>query len=126
MVVYIYFQLCTDATYQPIVFLTKPYSVNGITHFGYTNATDKGCPKDNSKIIFNIHGDVLTESKSAYTQTVAHKGETDCPREVLKFEPPAQNKLCDRNIFSYMTTINEFGLNVTFEKVNRSLIHFQK
>lgn len=92
--------------------------MNGITYFGYTNSTEKSCPKDKSKIIFNIYGDVLTESKSAYAQTNAHSGESNCPREVLKFEPPAQNKLCDRNIFSYMTTINEFGLNVTFEKVN--------
>lgn len=114
---YLCTQLCTDATYQPIVFLQKPYSLRGSTNFGYTNATEKGCPNDSSKIIFDIHGDVLTESKSAYVQTHVYSGEADCPREVLKFEPPAQNKLCDRNIFSYMTTINEFGLNVTFEKV---------
>lgn len=101
------------------MFLTKPYSLHGTTYFGYTpNASEPGCPQQESKIVFDIYGDVLTESKSAYAQSDVYSGESECPREVLKFEPPAQNKLCDRNMFSYMTTINEFGLNVTFENVS--------
>lgn len=107
-------QLCTEATYQPIVFLVEPYSMRGHIHYGETNGTEKDCSGTESKIAFELYGDVTSEEKAV------HAGSNDsvCPRDLLKFDPPAQNKQCNREDFRHLTKINEFGMNFTFENVS--------
>lgn len=117
--------MCTEATYQPIVFLVEPYSLRGYVHFGENNGTEKDCSKTQSKIAFEIYGDVMPEGKAVYTRS----SESLCPRELLKFDPPAQNNRCNREIFRHLTKINEFGMNFTFENVSTGLnfmSNFQK
>lgn len=106
--------MCTEATYQPIVFFVEPYSLRGLIHFGESNGTDKDCSEAKSKVAFEIFGNVIPERRAAYTR----HSDSVCPRELLKFDPPAQNKQCNRNVFHHISKINEFGLNLTFESVS--------
>lgn len=106
--------MCTEATFQPIVFLVEPYSLRGSIHSGVSNRTEKDCSDAKSKVAFEIYSNVMPQGRAAYAQ----HSDSVCPREVLKFDPPAQNKQCNRNVFRHMTKINEFGLNFTFENVS--------
>lgn len=106
--------MCTEAIYQPIVFLIEPYSLRGLIQFGNINGTENDCSNAKSKIKFEIYGDVLPTEKSVYKMN----DESVCPRELLKFDPPAQNRRCNRNFFRQMTKINEIGLNFTFQNVS--------
>lgn len=105
--------MCTEAIYQPIVFLVEPYSLRGLIQFGESNRTEKDCAKTASKIAFEIYGNVLPEGRAIYKRN----SKSSCPRELLKFDPPVQNKYCNRNEFQQITKINELGLNFTFENV---------
>lgn len=106
--------MCTEATYQPIVFLVEPYSLRGHIQFGEINGTERDCSRAKSKIGFEVYGNVIPEGRAIYTRN----SESVCPRESLKFDPPAQSKRCNQDVFRHMTKINEFGLNFTFENVS--------
>lgn len=107
--------------YEPIVFLVRPYSLRGFIYFGDSNETQPQCPQDQTNITFEVHADVSQEAKIDYkTDGNVLEGELICPREILKFTPPAQNDKCTRRIFPQITTLREYGLNFTFENVSAS------
>lgn len=109
------FQLTGDATYEPIVFLKQPYLVQGVVSFGYRNKTTTTQLQNPTNINFELFADTLSTTKNAYEKLPNTK---HCPRDVLKFNPPPQNKQCDRNSYRDLTTIHEYGMNVTFQNVS--------
>lgn len=104
------FQLTTEATYEPIVFLKQPYLLHGKISFGETSVLF-----DKPEIKFHAFADILNSVKSTYDTVPDTK---HCPRQVLKFNPPPQSILCDRNTYKDLTTLHEFGINITFLNVS--------
>lgn len=41
-----------------------------------------------------------------------------CTQDVLKFSPPPQNAHCDQNLYKHLTTLQDYGLNITFVNVS--------
>lgn len=105
------FQLTSEATYEPIVFLKQPYLLHGTISFGETSKT----LFENPEIKFHAFADVLSSAKSTFDIVSDTK---HCPRQVLKFNPPPQSILCDRNTYKDLTTLHDFGVNITFHNVS--------
>lgn len=110
-----FFQLTSEATYEPIVFLKQPYQLRGNISFGTRNKTTKTLLENSSEISFQVFADVLDSTKTAYNEI---SDTPHCPREVLKFSPPPQNKRCDQCVFRELTTLHDYGFNVTFHNVS--------
>lgn len=104
------FQLTTEATYEPIVFLKQPYLLHGKIQFG-----EMATVFDMPEIKFHAFADTLNSVKSAYDTVSDTK---QCPRQVLKFNPPPQSILCDRCVYKDLTTLHDFGINITFHNVS--------
>lgn len=115
-------QLTGDATYEPIVFLKQPYLLQGSLSFGNRNETIKTLLENPTKISFQIFADILQSAKSGYETIEDTK---HCPREVLKFSPPPQNQQCDQTVYQELTTIHEYGLNISFHNVSHHLQQFR-
>lgn len=116
------FQLTSEATYEPIVFLKQPYSLQGSISFGNKNETSQIILENPTEIRFDVFADI---SKSANGVTEKEADSKDCSRDVLKFSPPPQNKVCDQNVYKHLTTLRDYGLNITFHNVSVGLcIHF--
>lgn len=114
-------QLTGEATYEPIVFLKQPYLLRGNVKFG-PNKDDKSTTADGkvSSVDFELNADILPESGRLYDQLGGSKANsaTRCPAEILKFSPPPQNRYCDQSIYRALTTVHEYGMNVTFANVS--------
>lgn len=114
------FKLCTEGTYEPIVFLRKPYSLTGLIVFGDIEAGQKGCPKNQSKITIKTYANTVYAAADYTNKDDEYIDENVCPRQLLKFNPPAQSKICRKEIFQNMTKINDFGIDISFENVGFS------
>lgn len=62
-----------------------------------------------------MFADVLANAKTSYEQAPDTK---QCPRELLKFRPPPHNKFCVQSIYRDLTTLHEYGMNITFHNVS--------
>lgn len=111
----LFFKLTGDATYEPIVFLKQPYLLRGSFSFGNKTEITKIVMENSTKVNFEIFADTLQSAKNAYETIVDYE---NCPKEVLKFSPPPQNQQCDQSVFQELTTIHDYGLNVTFHNVS--------
>lgn len=112
------FQLCTDAVYEPIVFLQKPYSLRVHAFFGDLQDGQKGCPKNQSRLVLTAVADVATNVAQVYRNGEKSNQERICPREVLKFQPPALSNNCRRDSFADLTTIQNYAVNISLENVS--------
>lgn len=108
-------QLKGEATYEPIVYLKQPYTFRGSISFGNKSISTDSELEDSTKIELDIFADVLNVAKLNYGKI---SDASNCPREILKFRPPPQNKFCDQNVHSDLTTIHDYGLNITFSNVS--------
>lgn len=116
--------MCTEGFYEPIVFLKKPYSLRGQVVFGDSDEGQKGCPKNKTKITFNTIANVLENAAAVYSSTKKLGNEDTCPRQILKFNPPALSENCRRDAFPYLTTIYEYGLNTSFQNVSFNYLEY--
>lgn len=91
--------------------------LRGIINFGNKNETTTTLLQNPTKINFEVFADILTSAKIAYEQISDTK---QCPRELLKFSPPPQNKHCDQSIYRDLTTLHEYGMNITFHNVSEN------
>lgn len=104
-----------------MVFLSKPHSLRAQIVFGDIETT-KGCPKNKSRVNFNFEADVSPNTRQLYNDPKQfYSRESVCPREFLKFDPPAQNKHCTRDVSPHLTDVNQFNLSVSFRNVSRKL-----
>lgn len=85
--------------------------LHGKISFGETSSTQY----DKPEIQFHAFADTLNSVKSTFDTVSETK---HCPRQVLKFNPPPQSILCDRNTYKDLTTLHEFGINITFNNVS--------
>lgn len=65
--------------------------------------------------MFEAFADILSGTKATYEQIPDTK---HCPRALLKFSPPPQTKVCDQSVYRNLTTLHEYGLNITFHNVS--------
>lgn len=74
-----------------------------------------------TRITFEFSADILSSAKYAYDKI----SDTEhCPREVLKFSPPPQNKLCDQSVYRDLIKLHEYGINITFHNVSSKVFLF--
>lgn len=118
-------QLCTEAVFEPIVFLTKPYSIRANVAFGDLEDGQKGCPKNQTRLVLHAIADVAAHAADAYRSSVKSDGERSCPREVLKFQPPALISSCRRHAYTDWTTIRNYALNMSLHNVSGRHTHLQ-
>lgn len=97
------------------MFLKQPYSLQGSILFGRKNETTTTLLENPTKITFDLFADILPGARAEYEKNT---DSTVCPREVLKFSPPPHNKHCDQSVYRDLTTLHNFGLNVTFHNVS--------
>lgn len=113
-------QLCSDGSYEPMVFLSKAHSIHAQIAFGDME-TLKGCPKNKSRINFNFKADVSSGTHQLYNDPKEiYSSEPVCPREFLKFDPPARNQHCTQDVLPHLTDVNKFNLSVSFRNVSKN------
>lgn len=109
--------------YEPIVFLKQPYTLRGSISFGNKSISSDSF-ENPSRIEFDLFADVLNSAKLDYGKL---SDVPECPREILKFAPPPQNRYCDQIVYHDLTTLHDYGLNVTFFNVSkRENLYFVK
>lgn len=113
-----HFQLCTEGVYEPIVFPSKPYSLRANVVFGDAEAGQKGCPKNHTRFTLNAIANVNENVANLYKNAKWNQHEDLCPRQILKFQPPALSNNCRKDTFAALTTINEYSLNVSLQNVS--------
>lgn len=104
------------------MFLKQPYTLRGSILFGNKSSSSGSDLENPSKIVFDGFADILNKAKSDYGKI---SDASDCPREILKFSPPPQNKYCDQNVYREFTTLHDYGLNITFFNVSRPCPYHQ-
>lgn len=114
-------QLTGDATYEPNVLFKQSYLLHGVITFGKRNETTTTLLQNPTEINFEFFADILPTAKHAYDNLPDTK---HCPREVLKFRPPPQNERCDQSVYRDLTTLHEYGLNISFHNVSSNLLFF--
>lgn len=97
--------------------LKQSYLLQGGVSFGFKNDSTQIALDNSTKITFEAFADVLSNVIIAYDQIPVGK---QCPKEILKFSPPPQNGNCDQNIYRNLTTIQNYGLNISFHNVSIS------
>lgn len=121
MWIFAIFQLCTEGFYEPIVFLQKPYSLRANIAFGDIDEGQKGCPKNQSRLVLNANANIADNVLAIYNNNEAKlPNENVCPRQVLKFQPPALTNNCRKNSFADLTTIQDYQLNISLQNVSDS------
>lgn len=109
------FQLTSEATYEPIVFLKQPYALRGNVSFGSKNETSKLIMENPTKIRFDAFADIANNRNDIYDTISKSKCRS---RDILKFSPPPQNLECDQNVYKQLTTLQDYGLNISFYNVS--------
>lgn len=107
-------KITSEATYEPIVFLKQPYSLQGSISFGRKNETNEPLFENSTKITFDMFADIQKSADVAPERITGSKIRTD---ELLKFSPPPQNAQCDQYVYKHLTTLQDYGLNITFHNV---------
>lgn len=104
------------------MFLKQPYLLRGNITFGNKNSSIASTIENPSQIVFELFANILSNAKTTYEQLSNDdsivKCDSNCPREILKFNPPPKNVYCDQNIYRDLTTLHDFGLNITFSNVS--------
>lgn len=109
--------------------MKQPYLLRGNVKFGPKNDdTSTAADGNASSVEFELSANILPESSRLYDQLGETKanGATQCPREILRFSPPPQNRYCDQSIYRDLTTIHDYGLNVSFANVSGRCPGFYK
>lgn len=93
----------------------QPYSLRGSIAFGNKNETSESSFVNPTEISFEMFADIL---KSANGASEMVSDSRDCSQDILKFSPPPQNKVCDQSIYKHLTTLHDYGVNITFHNVS--------
>lgn len=100
--------------------MRQPYLLRGNITFGNRNPdTRTEADKNSSKIDFELFANIVNGADTAYGKIINSADSiSKCPREILKFNPPPQSKYCDQNVYRDLTTLHDYGFNITFSNVS--------
>ncbi|GAB0097423.1 ATP:guanido phosphotransferase [Sergentomyia squamirostris] len=111
---HVIYQVCLEGHYVPVVFAQKPGSFKLVSTFGeVSEGSDHRCPQNKSVISISGSFDVDEDTKK---NLEALEHDEECPRNILKFQPPMLLLEC-KDHYSPFTKITNLGLQIKATKM---------
>jgi len=105
-------KMCFEGIYEPLVFLKNPHNFHGSLVFGDNQITKK-CPKDKSRLDMAFSYGTDSKALEMYNSGRLEK-ENSCPRETLRFDPPARIPYCRNDAYEPITAMGEFSTQLKY------------